>query len=101
MTPEELKKLIAAAADPNKSADALTTLSDRVMGMISEAAESKKAASEAEETISSLRDTNMRLFLRTTGALTEEPEEPKKISDMSRDELDAYFKAKLCAKEDV
>lgn len=93
MTPEELKAVLAAAADPNTSAEALVTLSDKVGSMITETGELKKKLADSESTINSLRDTNMRLFLRTTGAAGDDSDEPKKIGDMTRAELDAHYKS--------
>lgn len=101
MTREELKAILTAAGDPNTSAEALVTISDKVGGMITEADDLREKLSDAERTIASLRDTNMRLFLRTTGAGECDSDEPKKIGDMTRAELDAHYKSLWDGLEDT
>lgn len=94
MTPEELKALLAAAANADTAPEALTQISDKVTALINTNAKLTKDKQDADTTIASLRDTNMRLFLRTTGA---EPtaDEPKKVQDMSRNELKEFFAEKM------
>lgn len=96
MTPEELKALMTAAANPDTAAEALTSLHDKVLALMSETDKLKSDKAEADKTIGSLRDTNMRLFLRTTGAGAEpNQDEPKKVQEMDRSELKEFFAAKM------
>lgn len=94
MTPEELKALMTAAANPDTAAEALTSLHDKVLALMSETDKLKSDKAEADKTIGSLRDTNMRLFLRTTGAEPNQ-DEPKKVQEMDRNELKEFFATKM------
>lgn len=94
MTPEELKALMAAATNPDTAAEALTSLHDKVLALMSETDKLKSDKAEADKTIGSLRDTNMRLFLRTTGAEPNQ-DEPKKVQEMDRNELKEFFAQKM------
>lgn len=94
MTPEELKALMTAAANPDTAAEALTSLHDKVLALMSETDKLKSDKAEADKTIGSLRDTNMRLFLRTTGAEPNQ-DEPKKVQEMDRNELKEFFANKM------
>lgn len=94
MTPEELKALMTAAANPDTAAEALTNLNDKVLALMSETDKLKADKAESDKTIGSLRDTNMRLFLRTTGAEPQQ-EEPKKVQEMDRNELKEFFASKM------
>ena len=96
MTPEELKALLAAAANADTAPEALTHISDKVTALMAEHDKLTAEKAEADKTIANLRDTNMRLFLRTTGTAPDESkEEQKKITDMDRKELTEYFRAAL------
>lgn len=99
MTPEELKALMTAAVNPDTAAEALANLNDKVLAMMSETDKLKADKAEADKTIGSLRDTNMRLFLRTTGAEPNQ-EEPKKVAEMDRSELKKFFADKMKEAQD-
>lgn len=80
MTREELARLLAEAADPDKSPMALSTLNANV-GTLMDTMDSMTASNaQLEERVKGLQDTNMALFLRTNTQM-DDPEEEKELTD--------------------
>lgn len=80
MTKEELARLLAEAADPDKSPMALSTLNTHI-GTLMDTLDSMTASNTLlEERVKGLQDTNMALFLRTNTQM-DDPEEEKELTD--------------------
>lgn len=88
MTRDNMKAIIAQAADPDKTAEALTAIADEVTTLYDTVDSYAAQVAEKDKTIADLRDSNTRLFLRiTTG------------TDTSPDDDDAEKAAKKAAEE--
>ena len=83
---ESLKDLLVKAADADQAPVALGDLEAEVGGMIEALDSANATIAENEKTIAELRDTNMKLFLRSTG--TVEEKDPEKTTD---EVLEDYF----------
>lgn len=85
-TPEQIAALFADCANPDKLAAALTSLNEEIKEL-STAVETMTNDGKAKDaTIADLRDTNMKLFLRQTGAVEDTPpEEDKTPEDIIRE----------------
>ena len=78
-TRDEITAILRDAANPDKAAEALTTLSSEINEMFDTIDSSKGAIDQMTGQIAGLRDANMRLFLRVTGSgEPENKEEPEK-----------------------
>lgn len=71
----DFEKLLKQAADPDKLAESLASISDMYKNLEAKKAEQDEKIKKQDEQIASLRDTNMKLFLRTTNNTTQEEQE--------------------------
>lgn len=95
-TKDQLAALLKDAADPNKAPLALQQLSESVGGLIDEHATATATIAERDRTIGQLRDTNMALFLKTTG----EPPATETPKEKTDDEIfDDLFTKQVLGKE--
>lgn len=78
MTREEFKSYIEQlVANPDKIPETLLVLQEGVEGLYSENESYGVKVGELETKVADLRDSNTKLFLRTTGKVEPEPEEPE------------------------
>lgn len=83
MTKDEFDGLLLQAANADTAPEALSKIRDGVNDLFGEA-ETLKAANEAStKQIADLRDTNMRLFLRTTGNVKDEDEHEETVEELN------------------
>lgn len=87
LSKEKLNQLLKEATNPDKAPLALQQLTDEVSGLIDEHAAATATLGEKDNTIAQLRDTNMQLFLRTTGNPEQTQVEKEKTPDELFDEL--------------
>ena len=93
MTHDEMKALIAQAADPDKAAEALTAIAEEVTTLYDTVDSYAAQVAEKDKTIADLRDSNTRLFLRiTTGTDTSPDDDAAKAAE---EKAAADFKALL------
>ena len=99
MTHDEMKALIAQAADPDKTAEALTAIADEVTTLYDTVDSYAAQVAEKDKTIADLRDSNTRLFLRiTTGTDTSPDDAEEKAAAAAKaaeEKAAADFKALL------
>lgn len=87
MTREEFKSLMANASDPNKMAETLAAINTGVEDLFDAADASAAKAKEDAETINQLRDSNMRLFLKVSGAEETDPEPEEETFEQMQERL--------------
>lgn len=87
MTRDEFKELVRQAANPETGQQTLLMLADRGEEIYDLFDRMTSEAQERENTIANLRDTNMKLFLRTTGdpGESESDEGPKTYEEYVED----------------
>lgn len=98
MTLEEVKHLLADAADADKTAEALAKLTEGLTGIYEERDGLAQKASDLEKRNADLRDSNTRLFLRITGQAPEQTEQQKAEAAAQKEraeKAEADFKALL------
>ena len=98
MTLEEVKHLLAEAADADKTAEALAKLTDGLTAIYEERDGLAQKASDLEKRNADLRDSNTRLFLRITGTTPEQTEQQKAEAAEAaaqKEKAEADFKALL------
>ena len=98
MTLEEVKHLLAEAADADKAAEALAKLTEGLTGIYEERDALAQKADDLEKRNADLRDSNTRLFLRITGATPEQTEQQKAEAAAQKEKAEkaaADFKALL------
>lgn len=78
-TREEMNKLLKDAANPDKAAEALTDISESLTELFDTLEAGNANITKLNETVSELRDSNMRLFLRVTS-------EPEKGEEENQEE---------------
>ena len=77
MTLDEVKNLLAEAADADHTAEALAKLTEGLTGIYEERDSLAQKAADLEKRNADLRDSNTRLFLRITGTTPEQTEQQK------------------------
>lgn len=70
ITKKDFKALMKRATDPNEAPVALQAINDSFEELFNTHEAQTSAIAEKDATIASLRDTNMKLFLRATGEPT-------------------------------
>ena len=97
MTHDEMKAIIAQAADPDKAAEALTAIAEEVTSLYDTVDSYAAQVAEKDKTISDLRDSNTRLMLRiTTGTDTSPDDDAAAAAKKAAEEKAAAdFKALL------
>lgn len=97
MTRDDMKAIIAQAADPDKAAEALTAITDEVTTLYDTVDSYAEQVAEKDKTIADLRDSNTRLMLRiTTGTDTSPDDDAAEAAKKAAEEkAAAEFKALL------
>ena len=98
MTLEEVKNLLAEAADADRTAEALAKLTEGLTGIYEERDGLAQKVNDLEKRNADLRDSNTRLFLRITGTTPEQTEQQKqkeKAEAEAAAKAEADFKALL------
>ena len=98
MTLEEVKNLLAEAADADRTAEALAKLTEGLTGIYEERDGLAQKVNDLEKRNADLRDSNTRLFLRITGATPEQTEQQKAEAEAQKEKeakAEADFKALL------
>lgn len=98
MTLEEVKHLLAEAADADHTAEALAKLTEGLTGLYEERDGLAQKVGDLEKRNTALRDSNTRLFLRITGATPEQTEQQKADAEAQKEKAakaEADFKALL------
>ena len=96
MKKDELKNLIKAAANPDNAAEALANLSTAIDSIFDDIEARTTEAAKLTEQVNSLRDSNLRLFLRVTEGQKQEPEEesPDKFITEIKNQIKEKFEVK-------
>ena len=98
MTLDEVKHLLAEAADADRTAEALAKLTEGLKGIYEERDGLAQKVNDLEKRNADLRDSNTRLFLRITGATPEQTEQQKAEAEAQKEKAakaEADFKALL------
>ena len=98
MTLDEVKALLAEAADADHTAEALAKLTDGLTGIYEERDSLAQKAADLEKRNADLRDSNTRLFLRITGTTPEQTDHQKAEAAAKKEKAEkseADFKALL------
>ena len=98
MTLDEVKALLAEAADADHTAEALAKLTDGLTGIYEERDSLAQKAADLEKRNADLRDSNTRHFLRITGPTPEQTEQQKAEAAAQKEKAEkaeADFKALL------
>lgn len=97
ITREQYKKLVDEAANPNTGTTALLQLRDFGDEFFDHSESLAQRAQELEDSVKSLRETNMALFLKTGGSATDKEEEPEETPE---EEYKRLFADRVFEKED-
>lgn len=92
MKREEFTELITQSADPDKAPATLQTLATAINDLLTENETLSQQVAEQGNTIATLRDTNMRLFLQQTKPVEETEPEPEKTPDDYMNDIVAMIK---------
>lgn len=98
MTLDEVKNLLAEAADADRTAEALAKLTEGLTGIYEERDSLAQKVGDLEKRNADLRDSNTRLFLRITGQAPERTEQQKAEAAAQKakaEKAEADFKALL------